>query len=297
VLEAEVRGSRAFERSFGGRFLFRLEPDTLGWTITVREVGRDEDLSRLTPPFHFVPNPRYIEGWHFRNADNTGPNEPGEKNVNAPGEIREFIFSPEVGRSVADPVSAGPVTPEEVERVRAFGRGRLTILSFGLEDLRPGQRARFGWMKVRVELWWDAPAASAPPPERPSIPQEPRHTSEARASFTASPECRARLLARRRQLEEQLSACALRILNVLLSVPAGPRGRPMPWTEEMKRQAAEPGFNGYSLELWAGPAPGDLALSIRCNVLCPGQISMATVAPSLCLPWPGENLRTEWHVR
>ena len=49
----------------------------------------------LTPPWHLVPNPRYVEGWHFRNASNTGPND---GSVNAPQETREFIFSPEVGR-------------------------------------------------------------------------------------------------------------------------------------------------------------------------------------------------------
>lgn len=300
VFEGEVRAGESFEKSFGGRFLFRLEPDALGWTITVREEGRDEDLSRLTPPFHFVPNPRDIEGWHFRNADNTGPNEAGEKNVNAPGKVREFVFSPEVGRTIQAPGTSRPVTPEDVERVRAYGRGRLTILSFGLENLQTGQRARFGWMRFRVELWWEGSAAAAPPPPAPS-PETPRGPSEARSVFIASPECRALLLARRGQIEESLRACAFRILNVLLSVPAGPRGRPMPWTEEMRRQAAEPGFDGYSLELWAGPgpgpAPGGGALSIRCNVLCPGQVSLATVAPSLCLPWPGEEFRTEWHVR
>ena len=37
-------------------------------------------------------NHKYIVGWHFRNFDNSGPNEVGPKNVNAPGKVREFYF-------------------------------------------------------------------------------------------------------------------------------------------------------------------------------------------------------------
>ena len=101
--EAEISEAQRFEIPFGPGFLFILEPWPLGWRIMVKQENRDEDLSRLTPPFHFVPNPREVEGWHFRNADNTGPNAPGEKNVNAQGEGREFIFSPEVGLTINAP--------------------------------------------------------------------------------------------------------------------------------------------------------------------------------------------------
>ena len=51
----------------------------------------------MTPPWHFVPNAREIEGWHFRNGDNTAPND---ASVNALQELREFIFSPAVGRGI-----------------------------------------------------------------------------------------------------------------------------------------------------------------------------------------------------
>jgi hypothetical protein len=108
----------------------------------------------LTPPFHFVPNPRDVEGWHFRNADNTGPNAPGEKNVNAPGEAREFIFSPEVGLTINAPRAGRPSSAEEIDAVRAFGRDKLVILAHKLASLEPGTQARFAWMKFLVELTW-----------------------------------------------------------------------------------------------------------------------------------------------
>jgi hypothetical protein len=152
----EVKSGSTFERAFGPGFLFRLEPSEPGWTIIIREKGRDEDLSRLTPPFHGVPNPRDIEGWHFRNSDNTGPNEPGEKNVNAPGDLREFIFSPDVGRSIDGPNATAAPTPEQIEQVRHYGQGSLKILGSRLGNLEPGKQARLEWMRFEVRLSWPA---------------------------------------------------------------------------------------------------------------------------------------------
>ena len=95
-----VRADQRFQHQFGDRFVLALEPIECGWILAIYETSRSEDLAQLTPPFHFVPNPTEIEGWHFRNQDNTGPNDGG---VNAPQQEREFIFSPEVGRSIQGP--------------------------------------------------------------------------------------------------------------------------------------------------------------------------------------------------
>ena len=119
-----LKAGEKFERSFGGRFTFSLEPGKYGWEICIRERGRPENIARLTPPFHFVPNPRYIVGCHFRNENNTGPND---GSVNAPQKEREFIFSPEVGETIDGPQARRGVTPEEVDRVGAFGRGDVLI--------------------------------------------------------------------------------------------------------------------------------------------------------------------------
>jgi hypothetical protein len=148
----EVVAGARFERPFGGPYRFVLEPTAAGWLVVVREDGRDEDLARLTPPLHFSPNPREIEGWHFRNADNTGPNEAGEKNVNAPGEVREFIFSPAVGRTIDPPNAGRAVTPEDVDLVRAYGRGTLILLGYELDNLEPGTQATVKSMRFEVVL-------------------------------------------------------------------------------------------------------------------------------------------------
>jgi len=146
-----VRAGERFEHQFGERFLFVLEPSEFGWLVAVYERGRPEDLTRLTPPFHFVPNPREIEGWHFRNEDNTGSND---GSVNAPQGEREFIFSPEVGRSIAGPAAHAQPTSEEVERVRSFGRGALYIDQLKLSPPERGHRATILEMRFHGTISW-----------------------------------------------------------------------------------------------------------------------------------------------
>jgi hypothetical protein len=142
-----VESGAVFRRRFGPDLSFRLDPIDHGWVLSVRADGRKDDLSRLTTPFHSVPNPRDIEGWHFRNADNTGPNQAGPLNVNAPQTVREFVFAPHV-------TSETPKTTEEVERARAAGRGRLQIRRYTLSPPSPGERARMLSMEFEVELRW-----------------------------------------------------------------------------------------------------------------------------------------------
>ena len=126
--------------------------------LEVTQKGREgEDLSRLTPPWHFVPNAREIEGWHFRNKDNTGPND---GSVNAPQEIRDFIFSPEVGRGIEYNGSA--TTSEDVARVRAFGRGWLRLDHYELSPPRRGERATIESLTFTVCLTVPASATAVP---------------------------------------------------------------------------------------------------------------------------------------
>ncbi|MCX5810047.1 MAG: hypothetical protein NTX36_11875 [Proteobacteria bacterium] len=152
----EIQAGGKYERAFGPGFRFILEPNKYGWTIMIKDGRNNKDISRLTPPFHSVPNPREIEGWHFRNIDNSGPNEAGEKNINAPGEVREFIFSPEVGKTIDGVEAKRRPAEEEIEAVRRFGRGKIGISAYRLADLEPGRQAKFEWMRFEVGLSWPA---------------------------------------------------------------------------------------------------------------------------------------------
>ena len=89
--------------------------------------------------------------WHFRNADNTGPND---GSVNQPQELREFIFSPDVGNGIEYDGSA--TTVDDVARVRAFGRGWLFIESYVLTPPRAGEFAAFESLKFSACITWPA---------------------------------------------------------------------------------------------------------------------------------------------
>lgn len=144
--EGKVSRGERLSRRFGAGLTLVLEPIEHGWEIVVRDDRPSENIARLTPPFHFVPNPRYIEGWHFRNAGNTGPND---GSVNAPQQERNFIFSVEVGRSIDYPPA-----PEQVAALREGGQGHLVIKSYELNAPLRGQRAVMTHLVFSVLLSW-----------------------------------------------------------------------------------------------------------------------------------------------
>lgn len=138
---------------------FRLAPYAEGWEIQVGDHAAPEyEYSYvLTPPFHGI-NDRQVQGWHFRNADNTGPNAPGDLNVNAPQATREFCYVLDVEsyqRAVEQIHVQGMLSPIG-EDIRS-GMGRLIIDRLELGNLMPGQRAYIEAMEFRVEFELDAP--------------------------------------------------------------------------------------------------------------------------------------------
>ena len=139
-LTGEISAGERFSAPAGPGWTFALEPDGHGWTIRLLDRGGD-DLSGITPPFHFVPNPRELHGWHFRNRANTGPNV---GDLNAPQLLRAFIFDRGGGadRPMAERVAA------------AEGRGNLEIMQFSLSPPEPGERASFTELAFDACLTW-----------------------------------------------------------------------------------------------------------------------------------------------
>ena len=131
----ELKAGDRFEKQVD-RFVLRLTPTRfadaeipVGWDIGVFEPGKSEDLSQFTLPLR-GPNDRALYAWHFRNEDNSGPNE---GSVNAPQDHREFIFSPEVGRTIVYENDTAKMLAN-VARIGAFGRGTLDILDLQLTE-------------------------------------------------------------------------------------------------------------------------------------------------------------------
>jgi hypothetical protein len=97
--DGEVQRGDSFVHRFSHNditYEFRLASVSHGWLIWIGDPAlRDLNyVTVATPPFRGV-NPTRIEGWRFRNADNTGANEPGPGNVNAPQKKRWFAFTPD----------------------------------------------------------------------------------------------------------------------------------------------------------------------------------------------------------
>lgn len=150
TFKGNVSQGKRFQRPFGEMFVFVLEPMPDGWEIVIKEHGRDENLARLTPPFHFVPNPRYIEGWHL--PKNPSACATREYFADAgPANPREFIFSPEVGKSIDASKMNRAVEAQDVEAIQRFGRGALTIREFKLHPAADGCPL-IEWIQFSVRL-------------------------------------------------------------------------------------------------------------------------------------------------
>jgi hypothetical protein len=168
VLQGEVQRGETIVHPFeygGQSFVFRLVPVGHGWRIWVGDrMNRQRNyVAVVTPPYRGI-NPAVIQGWHFRNADNSGPNKPGEGNVNAPQEIREFLFVldtvgyqaayealeilmwPE-GRGEADIVAA----EQRLETIPK-AQATLEIIALELGNLVTGEQAWIERLAFRVSI-------------------------------------------------------------------------------------------------------------------------------------------------
>ncbi|MEE8188817.1 MAG: hypothetical protein V3T80_06370 [Kiloniellales bacterium] len=151
-----------------GGLEFQLRPTESGWRIWIGDPGRPVRPIRnyaaiATPPLR-GPNALVIEGWHFRNADNSGPNDPGPKNLNLPQRRRGFFFVlteadyfaaqaalavvlwPS-GRSEAE-VEAAEEDFQRIEKAEAV----LHVETLELDNLALGKRAWIERMSFAVKI-------------------------------------------------------------------------------------------------------------------------------------------------
>jgi hypothetical protein len=159
-----VRGN-SFEARIDATRVFRLKAFSEGWTIEVADDRNNNYCSVVTPPYRGT-NDLEIFGSHFRNADNTGPNETGERNVNAPGARRSFRCSATAADFAAADKSLRLVLwgekatwreTDEAAQLHArlvaeAQRGTLTMSRLTLGNLGAGRRPWIESMHFRFEL-------------------------------------------------------------------------------------------------------------------------------------------------
>jgi hypothetical protein len=161
TLQGHVARGQSFEQSLGDDLVFRLTPDTYGWTIGVIDRATpDDDFAGIATPPYRGTNHRYLEGWHFRNRDNTGPNV---GDVNAPQRERgfSFVLTPADYRRAAAAVDTllwGEHTQVQREHAMttleqaSIGRGTLRIADMTLGNLVPGVQAWFETLDFDADL-------------------------------------------------------------------------------------------------------------------------------------------------
>ncbi|MEZ4280824.1 MAG: hypothetical protein R3F21_14590 [Myxococcota bacterium] len=195
-----LRRGEAYSIELPHGWRFALLPGEWGWSLRVfdrvEEAGRI-DLSAGTPPLHGPANAREIEGWHFRNAANSGPNE---GDVNAPQALRLFEFSTD--RIGTDDAPTAPPGPGD-------GRGWLRLLDYALTPPAPGERAGLTAMRFQACLTWPHPTPEV------EAAWEARREASRLAIDALSPTYRPEEL-------EEIGACGLD----LAAHPLDPRIRP-----------------------------------------------------------------------
>lgn len=150
----ELTAGQRFVKSFGDGWTFALVPHEYGWSLRIYDNGDFDqavDLSSVTPPHGGVPNPRDVFGWHFRNANNTGPNT---GDVNAPQTLRNFFFALDPDKRGGYEPSSAPSEPRLSEPNPNEGVGWLKILEHKLSEPKPGQKAHFTSLKFEACLTW-----------------------------------------------------------------------------------------------------------------------------------------------
>ena len=161
TFQGRVTRGQLLEEPLDEGLVFRLAPDTYGWTIGVFDRARpDEDFAGIATPPYRGTNHRYLEGWHFRNQANTGPNE---GDVNAPQRERGFAFvltPADYRRATAAVDTLLWGEHPEAEREQALttlegasrGHGTLRITAMTLGNLVPGAQAWFETLDLDAEL-------------------------------------------------------------------------------------------------------------------------------------------------
>lgn len=159
-----VQGGQRYEHTIADGFRLVLDAKATGregWLIRVLGTDSLTDYAWIaTPPFH-GPNALDLEAWHFRNADNTGPNR---GDVNFPQEDREFeFFLTPSDRAVADSALSLFLWPGDrsqasqdsalaVWQALPRGKGRVTITNMKLGNLVRGQRPWFENVQFAVDI-------------------------------------------------------------------------------------------------------------------------------------------------
>ncbi len=146
----KVVAGQTYRKQLSKNYVFGLSPLTDGWFVDVFYRGRQV---LMPTPLHADAVPYEIEGWHFRNSDNTGPDELGPKNVNAPQRKRNLWYSIQCASSGL------PLCSSEQDLLAIKGTANcltFTVDNMELGDLVPNEKADIKKMTFTVKFAYAA---------------------------------------------------------------------------------------------------------------------------------------------
>jgi len=129
-----------------------LEPIQYGWRIYVGEKNRSENLAQSALFDYHDTN---IEGWHFRNEDNT---DSGHVHGDAYSQDDRELYFPRVGETISVPQTINQTNMEDIwqmgDRIAAFGQGEFKITQMKLSPPRLHETATIEEMNFQCKLTW-----------------------------------------------------------------------------------------------------------------------------------------------
>lgn len=148
-----VEAGQFYSTKIDHGLMFSLDPAEGGWQINVvpevknclRDCADDDcyNMTDINLPLHGV-NSTQLYGWHFRNADNTAPND---GSTIAPGEERDFVYALSCSDQtrIMDSYMCLTGSRQDCEDTGniVVGHGLLTVNSHELTPPEKGQMADF----------------------------------------------------------------------------------------------------------------------------------------------------------
>lgn len=166
IFTGQVWRGQTFDKNLPQGFYFQLSPleyayvGWIGWQISIsNKFYPDHDFASVaTPPFRGM-NALSIEGWHFRNKNNSAPND---GSLNAPQRVRpfHFVLNEENYQRASDLLKCilWPCTDLdildaiEMHQTIPIASGELTITQLELGNLVVGELAWIEYMEFEVKL-------------------------------------------------------------------------------------------------------------------------------------------------
>lgn len=156
----KVTRGRTFKQEITQEIIFCLNPNSFwqengGWDIVISDSASDDCninfAGVVTPPFH-GDNPIFIQGWQFRNENNTGESEGSINGVRKKRGFN-FVFNRDDSEKIWNShyLSPGSIKSDTTKIPRS--RGILTITHLELGNLISGDTAWIEYMEFEVKVY------------------------------------------------------------------------------------------------------------------------------------------------